>query len=64
MSRFKKPLVLEPAEEKPFVSIPRRESIYCEDYDTVSVRTGVACGVCHSYAILPLSRLLQSTSAA
>jgi len=45
--------VLVPAEEKPFVSIPRRESVYCEDCDTVSVRTGAACGVCRSYAALP-----------
>jgi len=53
-----------PAEEKPFVSNPRRESVYCEDGDTISVRIGAACGVCRSYATLPLSRLLQATTAA
>ena len=50
--------------EKAFVSIPRRESVYCEDCDTVSVRRGAACGVCRSYATLPLSRLLQAATAA
>jgi hypothetical protein len=51
-------------EDKSFVSIPRRESVYCEDCDTISVRRGAACGVCRSYATLPLSRLLQATTAA
>jgi hypothetical protein len=51
-------------EQKSFVSIPRRESVYCEDCDTISVRRGAACGVCRSYATLPLSRLLQATTAA
>jgi hypothetical protein len=54
--------ILVPPEEKPFVSIPRRGSVYCEDCDTISVRIGAACGVCHSYATLPLSRLLQAPS--
>jgi hypothetical protein len=56
--------ILVPAEEKPFLSIPRRESVYCEDCDTISVRIGAACGVCRSYATLPLSRLIQATTAA
>jgi hypothetical protein len=65
MSRAQKTTpILVPAEEKPFVSIPRRESVYCEDCDTISVRIGAACGVCRSYATLPLSRLLQATTAA
>ena len=64
MSRAQKTLILVPSQEKPFVSIPRRESVDCEDCDTVSVRTGAACGVCRSYATLPLSRLLQATTAA
>jgi hypothetical protein len=64
MFRAQNSPILTPAEEKPFVSIPRRESVYCEDCDTVSVRTGAACGVCRSYATLPLSRLLQATTAA
>ena len=45
MFRAQKTPILVPAEEKPFVSIPRRESVYCEDCDTVSVRIGGACGV-------------------
>jgi hypothetical protein len=53
--------ILVPDEEKPFVSTPRRESLYCEDCDTISVRIGAACGVCRSYATLPPSRLLQAT---
>ena len=64
MSRAQKTPVLGPSQEKPFVSIPRRESVYCEDCETVSVRIGAACGVCRSYATLPLSRLLQATTAA
>jgi hypothetical protein len=56
--------ILVPPEEKPFVSIPGRESVYCEDCDTISVRIGAACGVCRSYATLPLCRLLQATTAA
>jgi hypothetical protein len=62
--KTQKPTVPVTAEEMSFVSIPRRESVYCEDCDTVSVRTGAACGVCRSYATLPLSRLLQATTAA
>jgi hypothetical protein len=49
-------------EERSFVSIPRRESVYCEDRDTISIRRGAACGVCRSYATLPLSRLLQAAT--
>jgi hypothetical protein len=64
MSRAQTTPILVPSQEKPFVSIPRCESVYCEDCDTVSVRTGAACGVCRSYATLPLSRLLQATTAA
>jgi hypothetical protein len=64
MTRAQKTPILVPSQEKSFVSIPRRESVYCEDCDTVSVRTGAACGVCRSYATLPLSRLLQATTAA
>jgi hypothetical protein len=62
--KTQKPTVPVTETEKSFVSIPRCESVYCEDYDTVSVRTGAACGVCRSYATLPLSRLLQATTAA
>lgn len=59
----KKPTVPLTAQEKSFISIPRRQSVYCEDCDMVSVRIGAACGVCRSYATLPLSRLLQATTA-
>ena len=52
MSRAQKTPILVPAEERPFVSIPRRESVYCEDCDTVSVRIGAACGVCRSYYVV------------
>ena len=62
--KVQKPVVPVTEAEKSFVSIPRRESVYCEDCDTVSVRVGAACGVCRSYATLPLSRLLQATTAA
>jgi hypothetical protein len=44
--KTQKPTVPVTEEEKSFVSIPRRESVYCEDCDTVSVRIGAACGVC------------------
>jgi hypothetical protein len=62
--KTQKPTVPVTEAEKSFVSIPRCESVYCEDCDTVSVRTGAACGVCRSYAALPLSRLLQATKVA
>jgi len=62
--KTQKPTVPVTQEDKSFISIPRRESVYCEDCDTVSVRTGAAWGVCCSYATLPLSRLLQATTAA
>ena len=62
--KTQKPTVPITEAEKSFISIPRRESVYCEDCDTVSVRTGAACGVCRSYAPLPLSRLRQATTAA
>ena len=62
--KTQKPTVPLTQEDKSFISIPRRESVYCEDCDTVSVRIGAACGVCRSYATLPLSRLLQATTAA
>ena len=48
-------------EERSFFSIPRRESVYCEDGDTISVRRGA--GVCGSYAtILRPARTSVSTS--
>ena len=59
-----KPTVPVTEEDKSFVSNPRRASVYCEECDTAAVRTGAACGVCRSYATLPLSRLLQATTAA
>jgi hypothetical protein len=62
--KTQRPTVPLTQEDKSFISIPRRESVYCEDCDTVSVRIGAACGVCRSYATLPLSRLLQATTAA
>jgi hypothetical protein len=37
-----KPTVPVAEEEKSFISIPRPESVYCEDCDTISVRTGAA----------------------
>jgi hypothetical protein len=44
-----------------FVGIPREQSVYCENCDTVSVGPGEdkRCGVCLSEAIPPLSKLIK-----